>query len=91
MNITPVKLTPEVIQAIDEELAYTASLPEEGRADHKDHGIEGQIVTLSTYTRQAQDAWTKNSGEEPALHELRKCAAIALRALILYGCPRRGV
>lgn len=89
MKNTELKLTPEVIEAINEELAYTAGLQTQGRADSVDYGVEGQLVTLSTYTRKAIDAWTNNAGNEQSLHELRKVAAIAIRALLTAGCPRR--
>lgn len=84
-----IELTPEVISAINEELAYQSTLNESGRADAADHGVAGQIVTLSVYTHEAELAWVKNAGDEKALDALRKVAAIAIRALIQYGCPRR--
>jgi hypothetical protein len=86
-----VTMTPEVIEAINEELAYQSTLKGSGRADARDHGVEGQLVTLATYVRKAEDAWTLSAGDEPALDQLRKVAAIAVRALIQYGCPRRVV
>ena len=89
MKKTELRLTPEVIDAINEELAYTETLQAQGRADREDYGVEGQLLTLSTYTRRAVDAWVNNAGPEQAKHELRKVAAIAIRALIRHGCPRR--
>lgn len=86
---TPVALTPEVISAINEELTYTASLHSKGRADTRDHGVEGQLVTLEAYTRKAMDAWVHGKGCEPSLDVLRKIAGIVCGALIKYGCPRR--
>lgn len=82
-------LTSDVIDAINEELAYQATLQGSGRADAVDHGVAGQLVTLNVYANEANAAWVKNAGEEAALGALRKVAAIALRALIQYGCPRR--
>lgn len=84
-----IKLTPEVIEAINEELDYQSDLPEVDRADRVDYGVAGQLVTLNTYTRKANDAFTNNAGLEASLHALRKVAAIAIRALIVAGCPRR--
>lgn len=83
------RVTSEVLSAINGELAYTETLQDIGRADAEDYGVEGQLITLATYTRRAQDAWTNNATNSPALHELRKIAAIAIRALVLGGCPRR--
>jgi len=80
-----------VISAINDELKYVDSLAEIGRSDDFDHGVEGQLVTLGTLVRMAQDDWTMNTGPEPSLDKIRKVAAAAIRALMLYGCPRREV
>ena len=85
----PIHLTDEVIEAIDGELNYQASLGGTARADDVDHGVEGQLVSLNVYIRKAQEAWIDNAGPEQTLDILRKVAAIACRALILNGCPRR--
>lgn len=79
----------EVIRAINDELHYQSTLTNQDRADNIDHGVEGRLVTLAVYTRKAEEAWVNNPGEEKALHELRKVAAIAIRALEQYGCPKR--
>ncbi len=86
-----VNISVRVMNAIDEELAYIDSMEDSDRADGDDNGLPGQLVTLDTYSRRALDAWTNNRGDIPALHELRKVAAIAIRALELYGVPRRGL
>lgn len=91
VGLRSITMTQEVIDAINEEFDYQTSLKGSGRADARDHGVEGQLVTLGVYLREAETAWVKNSGDEKALDALRKCAAIALRALIEYGCPRRFV
>ena len=84
-----IRLTQEVAEAINEELAYIESLTEVGRTDEEDHGVAGQLVTLDVYTRKALDSWANNAGDEESLGQLRKVASIAVRALVLYGCPRR--
>lgn len=83
-------MTPDVIEAINEELAYVATLSDIGRSDTVHYGTAGQLLTLSTYTQRAIDAWTENPGNDGALHNLRKCAAIAIRALLTEGCLHRG-
>lgn len=83
-------MSPDVIAAINEELAYQSTLPGSGRADALEHGVAGQLVTLGVYTRKAAEAWVMNAGDTAALNALRKVAAIAIRALEQYGCPRRG-
>lgn len=82
-------MSTEVIDAINEELTYQTTLSGSGRADAVDHGVAGQLVTLGCYVHDANLAWTKNAGDEAALDVLRKVAAIAIRALETYGCPRR--
>jgi hypothetical protein len=89
MRDSAVRLTPRVIAAINGELRYQSSLPDSGRADRTDHGVAGQLVTLEDYTRKATTAWVQSNGDQEALNALRKIAAIACRALVLYGCPTR--
>lgn len=89
MDKQRIQLTPEVIEALNEELAYTGTLVTQGRADQYNYGVEGQLLTLKEYTDRAISAWVNNPGQEQSLHELRKCAAIAIRALVVAGCPRR--
>ena len=90
MDQRVMRLTDTVVDAINEELAYVATLSEQGRSDTVHYGTAGQLLTLSTYTQRAIDAWTENPGNDGALHNLRKVAAIAVRALLTEGCPRRG-
>jgi hypothetical protein len=89
MDTQQIELTPEVIAALNEELDYQNRMAGSDRADARDNGVCGQVLTLETYVAKARDAWTLNKGDEAALAELRKCAAIAIRALVRYGCPRR--
>lgn len=83
------QLTPLVAQAINEELEYQEALPYGNRTDNKDYGVAGQLVTLKVYADKALAAWTDTAGDEKALDMIRKCAGIAVRALVMYGCPRR--
>ena len=89
MDTRTMRLTPEVIEAINEELAYTAGLSEMGRADTVHYGTLGQLLTLEAYVEKARNAWVMNPGTDAVLDQLRKCAAIAIRALLTDGCPRR--
>lgn len=89
MNIKKLQLIPEVIDAINEELEYVSTLSDIGRADAEDYGVEGQLLALKVYTDLAIEAWVNNSGPDQSLDVLRKCAAIAIRALVTHGCPRR--
>ncbi len=89
MDTREIRATAEVVKAINEELAYTATLSAQGRSDEVYYGLPGQLLTLQRYARKALDAWVDNPGNDEALHELRKVAAIAVRGLVLEGCPRR--
>jgi hypothetical protein len=88
-KLAEISMSQSVIDAINEELAYQSTLQGSGRADAHDHGVAGQLVTLNVYTQEANLAWAKTAGDEAALSALRKVAAIAIRALETYGCPRR--
>ena len=87
MDQNKVQLTQEVIDGINAELNYQNSLPGTDRADLSDNGLAGQLVSLGTYAAKARDAWTLNGSNEPALQEIRKCAAICARALVRFGRP----
>ncbi len=89
MDQRVMQITPEVVTAINEELAYVATLSELGRSDTVHYGTAGQVLTLAEYSQQAVTDWVTNPGNDNALHTLRKCAAIAIRALLTEGCPRR--
>ncbi len=82
-------MTFEVIEAINDELAYIGTLNKQNRSDGIHHGTEGQLLTLKAYTDKAIAAWVSNPSSDQALHELRKCAAIAIRALLTESCPKR--
>ena len=89
MDSENICLTQEVIYILNDELRYQNRMSGTPRADSQDDGVAGQVLVLQTYARKANDAWVNNAGNVQALHELRKCAAIAIRALVRFGCPRR--
>jgi len=88
-KLPKIEMSQQVIDAINGELAYQSTLEGSGRADARDHGVEGQLVTLNVYLRKAEEAWAHNAGDQLALDALRKVAAIAVRALEQHGCPQR--
>jgi len=90
MDTREITVSVGTVTAINEELAYTAGLSRQGRSDNVHYGVPGQLLTLQSYANKALEAWVTNPGNTQALHELRKCAAIAIRALETEGCPRRG-
>ena len=91
MDNKEAKLTKEVIDVINEELAYQTSLSGTSRADNIDHGIAGRLVTIQAYLNKAQEAWVMEPGYESALHNLRKIASIAIRGMLHYGVRKREI
>ena len=89
MDTRTIKVSQDTVDAINGELEYISTLSQQDRSDEVHYGTVGQIATLQTYARKALDAWVMNPGNDSTLHELRKCAAIAIRALETEGCPRR--
>ena len=89
MDDRKLELTPEVIDALNEELAYQTTLIDQNRTDGIHYGTAGQLLTLTLYADKAIQAWVNNPSDDYALQQLRKCAAIAIRALLTEGCPRR--
>ena len=61
MNRLGIQLTPDVIDAINEELAYVDTLRDRGCANGEEYGVAGQLVTLACYTRRAEAAWVDNA------------------------------
>ena len=51
--------------------------------------VAEEVLLLNRYIRKAENAWVDNTGDIPALHEIRKIAAIALRCLENNGAPLR--
>src|SRR5688500_14024991 len=87
------KQVDEALAAIKAEiLTYQNHLPR--RTDDEAKDVPGFLTLLRRYVRTAEDHWADNPGElQPegnvqvpaALHDLRKIAAIAVRAMIYNG------
>ncbi len=77
----------QAIQAIEGEIAYQDALPRRSEDEAKD--LAGYLTLLQRYVRKAQDEWADNEGPEAGLHQLRKCAAIAVRGMVYCGIERR--
>jgi len=68
----------------------------DGERDYQDvtwpgggHRTGVDITLLHYYMHEADVALTRNSGDIPALHVIRKIAAIAVRCLEEHGAPPR--
>lgn len=77
-----------VYDVIDGERDYQNALPD-SRTDGADRSVGDYIVMAERYMRKAIDAWTDNPGNGPALHQLRKVAAICVRCMEEHGAPSR--
>lgn len=78
----------EAVEAVWGEIIYQNSLPrrtEEGEG--KDPA--GFAVLGRVYLRQLEVAWTYGEGNEDALHQLRKLAAIFVRGMVYNGVRHR--
>ena len=84
-----VQLSSLFIEILNEELSYQNEMAGTSRADCEDHGVPGQIVTMEEYLESARKAWVHTAGDTAALDSIRKVVATGIRALVLYGCPRR--
>jgi hypothetical protein len=82
------QLREQIYAAIDGERDYQNALGGD-RTNGTQLGVSGCLTLLSTYLRKAQDAWTDNPSDTQALHEIRKLAAICVRAMEEHGAPER--
>ena len=74
----------EVYTAIDSERDYQ----DVRWAGHK-HEVAGYITMMGHYYNELLEAWTKNNGDEAALHTMRKIAGIAVHCMEVHGAPMR--
>jgi hypothetical protein len=82
-----------VYAAIDGERDYQDQFVETDPTRHDSslpaHSTGDYIVMLTTYIREAQEAWTRNAGDDQALHSIRKIAGIAVHCMEDHGAPER--
>ena len=85
----------KVYRIIDEERQYQdilkkdrAEFPTDGTRSIK-HSVGDFSTMLQQYQNELVEAWTKNPGDEPALHVMRKIAAIAVNCMEQHGAPPR--
>jgi len=53
--------------------------------------VAEEILLLEEYIQRARLQWVDRPSDTPALHPVRKVAAIALRCLANHGCPERDI
>lgn len=74
-----------IIQAIDAEREYA-----NGKYSSRPRPVSEHLLLIEQYLKDAKSAWARYSGDDRALHELRKAGALLLQCLSEHGCPRRG-
>lgn len=80
----------EVLSAIDDEIKYAKGLgPDRVQQQERPHTTAEYLTMLRTYLNQADRDWTCAAGDDLALHDVRKIAAIAIRCMIDNGVKRR--
>jgi len=78
----------DVYKLIDGERDYQDQLPP-NRTSGGDHTVGDYLVMLNSYLHEANHAWTMNAGDIPALDNIRKIGAIAIRCMEDHGAPER--
>lgn len=84
-----------VYRVIDTERDYQdylkkdrAEFPTDGTRSIK-HSVGDFCTMMQYYQNELVEAWTKNPGDEQALHTMRKIAAIAVNCMEQNGAPAR--
>ena len=77
----------EVLEAVEGEREYQ---DERWGAEHdKQESIGNFLIYIERYLSKAKDAYIDANHAEPALHEVRKIAALAVACMEVHGAPRR--
>lgn len=85
----------DVYAAIDTEREYQDSFVLPGREYYQTHTLGEFILMIGQYADQARQSWTHHKDGDspdefaPSLHEVRKIAALAVRAMEQHGAPLR--
>ena len=78
----------EVYAAIDSERSYQDKLSP-ARTNGIPHTVGDYVTMLQQYQNELVAAWTKNAGDQSALHVMRKIAGIAVHCMEDHGAPHR--
>lgn len=89
MDTKTIQLSQKTIAAINGELRYQNKMAGSARADEKDNGPAGQILTMEDYLQTCRHDWVRTNGNGLCLDGLRKVVAAGVRALERFGCPHR--
>jgi len=81
----------EVYQQVSNERDYQDSFKVglDGRTDGKEKSVGDYLTLIRTYSSKADAAYSGNPGNTPALHEIRKIAALCVQCMEVHGAPSR--
>jgi hypothetical protein len=80
----------DVYKLIDGERDYQSSLEtDRSRHDGHRHTVGDYLVMLNSYMSKANNAWTDNGTDLPALDVIRKLAGICIHCMEEYDTPAR--
>lgn len=78
----------KVYKIIDGERDYQDRLPP-SRTDYSKKTVGDYLTMLQYYVHKAHESWVTTSGNDGALHEIRKIAAICVRCMEEHGGKER--
>lgn len=81
----------DVYQVIDKERDHQDSFKvgPDGRTDGREKSVGDYLTLIRTYSAKADAAYYGSPGDTPALHEIRKIAAICVQCMEVHGAPQR--
>jgi len=79
----------KVFGAIISERYYQDAQLEKGRFEKKVHSVGEELLLMKRYLDKAMIKYADNFGDAPALHGIRKLAALAVRCMENHGALPR--
>lgn len=80
-----IEVHPDILSALSHEREYAIR-----KYNSSPRPVSEHLLLIEQYLKDAKTAWTRYSGDDRALHELRKAGAMLLQCLSEHGCPWRG-
>lgn len=78
----------KTIEVIKGELKYSQNLVDE-KDYNKKAPVSAEILMMEEYLKKAREAWVSNTGDEAALHQIRKVTSMGIRVMNNHGAfPR---
>lgn len=61
----------------------------DGRTDGRQKSVGDYLTLIRNYSSKADAAYSGNPGDDPALHEIRKIAALCVQCMEIHGALPR--